>query len=283
MSIVSIAVLITCFNRKENTLKCFSHLFAQALPKNVKFKVYLVDDASTDGTQDAVNEKFLDVEIIQGHGSLFWNGGMRLAFEHAASDVHDFYLWLNDDTYLYDNALNELLRTFEDVSTQNNKLNIVVGSTQDPETGSLTYGGVDRYSWWYPLKFSHVQPEDSPKRCDTMHGNCVLIHKSVASLLGNLDPNFVHHLSDFDYGFRASQQGCSVWIAPGFIGTCSFHGPAWREKNASLDMKLKRINHPKGLRLSEWKIYSQRHAGPLWPIYWLIPYIKFFVTSVFGV
>ena len=40
----SIAVLITCHNRKEKTLKRFSHLFEADLPNNQNLKVFLVDD-----------------------------------------------------------------------------------------------------------------------------------------------------------------------------------------------------------------------------------------------
>lgn len=45
-----IAVLMTCHNRRETTLKCLSSLYDQALPSGVTFKTYLVDDGCADGT-----------------------------------------------------------------------------------------------------------------------------------------------------------------------------------------------------------------------------------------
>lgn len=279
MSTPSLAVLITCHNRKESTLQSLSKLFNQKDIELLNIVVYLVDDASTDGTQFSVQEQFPDVKVLKGDGNLFWNGGMRLAFGEAIKTGYDFYLWLNDDTYLFPDALSKLLSEFKILAKKGHDKAILVGATQDPITGFLTYGGVNRYSWWYPLKFSYVRPDDEAKQCDTMHGNCVLIPAEVTNTLGNLDPAFVHHLSDFDYGFRARQKGCSVWLAPGFVGTCSFHEPKWRDKNLSFNNKIKEINHPKGLRLNEWKIYAQRHGGPFWPIYWLSPYIKLFLTT----
>ena len=50
------------------------------------------------------------------------------------------YLWLNDDTALFPDALSNLL----DASVRLGRENIVVGSTHDPETHQLTYGGVTR-------------------------------------------------------------------------------------------------------------------------------------------
>jgi GT2 family glycosyltransferase len=59
--------------------------------------------------------------------------------------------------------------------------------------------------------------------CDTMHGKCVLIPRSVVQIVGNLDPAFVHYIGDWDYGLRTRQEGCTVWIAPGYLGTCSLN------------------------------------------------------------
>lgn len=282
MSVISIAVLITCFNRRQETLTCLSRLFSQVnLDSLVPFQatVYLVDDGSTDGTSECVRSKYPEVIIIKGHGDLFWNGGMRLAFETAMKSGHDFYLWLNDDTFLYQDAISRLLESFNTLANHGHSKSILVGSTQDANTGLLTYGGVNRYSWWYPLKFVTVNPDSDLKRCDSMHGNCVLIPQLVAKSMGNLDSSFVHHLSDFDYGFRANKKGFSVWTIPGFVGTCSFHEPAWREDSLSLRERFKAVNHPKGLALHEWKIYAQRHGGFFWPIYWLSPYAKLIIAA----
>jgi hypothetical protein len=36
--------------------------------------------------------------VLGGDGSLFWNGGMRLAYADAMRSDFDYYLWLNGDT-----------------------------------------------------------------------------------------------------------------------------------------------------------------------------------------
>ena len=48
----------------------------------------------------------------------------------------DYYLWLNDDTYLFNTAIKELLKT------QRNGAEIIVGSVCDPVTKHRTYGGL---------------------------------------------------------------------------------------------------------------------------------------------
>ena len=86
-----IAILLTVFNRKETTLFCLNSLFKQKIKSNVNFEVFLVDDGSTDGTSNEISIKFPDVNLIKSDGNLFWNGGMRLAWENAiAKEKYDF-------------------------------------------------------------------------------------------------------------------------------------------------------------------------------------------------
>ena len=218
----------------------------------------------------------VQVIILPGDGSLFWNGGMRLAFDEAIKYGYDYYLWLNDDTILYPNALNGLLSQSYMLAKQGNPRAIVVGSTQEPDNGELSYGGLRRRSWVHPLQFCLIEPGDKAIPCDTMNGNCVLIPSSVAEVVGNLDPAFIHNLADYDYGLQARQQKCSIWLAPDYIGTCSYHVLGWRESNSTWQERLNKLNQPKGLLIKEWKVFAKRNAGLLWPIFWLLPYRKLF-------
>lgn len=291
MERTTIAALLTCYNRKDKTLACLEALFNQVLPPGMAIAAYLVDDGSTDGTSDAVQRAYPDVKILQGNGNLFWNGGMRQAIEAAIKDDPDYYLWLNDDTLLYLESLNTLLTTYKQLAARGEARSLLTASTCDPQTGDLSYGGMVRHSWWRPLKFHLVKPGETPKPCDTLNGNCVLIPREVAKLVGNLDPAFTHYLGDFDYGLRAKQQGCTVWIAPGYLGTCSYNPREESQTNSSEDLQdiIKKIDRPKGLSvrqevlysLDEWKHFAQRHGGAFWPIYWLIPYRRLLLLSVF--
>ncbi|HEY9675264.1 MAG TPA: glycosyltransferase family 2 protein [Waterburya sp.] len=287
-----LAALLTCHNRKPKTLACLEALFNQELPREVTIDVYLVDDGSTDGTGEAVAQSYPQVKILQGNGSLFWNGGMGVAFAEALKSDYDVYLWLNDDTILYPNALSNLLETFHRLQLQGEHRTIIAGSTCDPKTTTLTYGGVVRRSRWRPLRFDLVQPDEDVKRCDTINGNCVLIPRAVVQLVGNLDPAFTHYAGDWDYGLRAQQKGCTVWVAPGYVGTCSQNYQPGGDADSSVHLGegLKKIGQPKGLPvrqeilhpIEEWKVFAQRYGGLFWPIYWLIPYRRLLWNSLIG-
>ncbi|MGK2907967.1 MAG: glycosyltransferase family 2 protein [Desulfuromonadales bacterium] len=274
--IEEIAVLLTCHNRREKTLACLETLFDQELPPGCKLRVYLTDDGSTDGTVAAVLQRFHAIRHLAGDGSLFWNGGMRLAFEEALKGNHDFYLWLNDDTLLDLGAVESLLWAYAEVSGGVGAGAIVVGTTRSPRDGRPTYGGVVRRSSLRRTRFSLLEPGDEPLECETMNGNCVLIPRQVAKRLGTLDSTFVHGMGDFDYGLRARATGFQIWVMPGYAGTCDKNPQTGTFHDHSLPLagRWRLMHSPKGLPTKEWRVFCRRHAGPLWFLFFIWPYLR---------
>ena len=267
---------MTCFNRKKMTLEALGSLFGQKHIEDLDMIVYLVDDGSRDGTSQAVAERFPQVSLLQGDGSLFWNGGMRKAFAHALAKGFDGYIWFNDDTCLDEDALHRLtacaLEDSECLGTA-----IVVGSIRDPHTGERSYGGVRKRASRFRLDLVPQLPDDrEPVQCDTMNGNFTLIPASVVKQLGNLDGAFRHQLGDFDYGLRATEAGIPVMLAPGYFGSCSDNlaSGTWRDRSQPLSKRWRHLLSPKGAPVREWLLYTRRHFGWRWPLYALSPYIK---------
>lgn len=266
-----IAVLLTCYNRRETTLECLRALYDQKLPRGVNFNTYLVDDGCTDGTGDAVREQFPDVNVIEGNGNLYWCSGMRMAWAEAMKRDYDYYLWLNDDTLVYEYAIRAMLETANTIRQDSGNDGIVVGSTRDPETGKQTYGGVVRMRKLFSFGFTPLEPSDSPQRCDTMNGNVVLIHRKVFKSVGNLSPDFTHGMSDNDYGLRAKEKGFSCWIAAGYVGECSRNPVSnmWFDPNLPLKERRKQLMCSKQLPPEEWLRFVRRHGGARWITAWL--------------
>lgn len=250
-----IAVLLTVFNRKQQTLSCLKSLFEQEMLDRYVLKVYLTDDGSTDGTAEAVLECFPNkVKIIYGDGNLFWNRGMWTAWNYAVKDgYYDFFLWVNDDTELYKSALKIILKS----SLQNNDMAIIVGATVDTLTHQrLTYGG--------RLADGSI-PVCDGKDCKINHfnGNIVLIPNGVYQKLGNLDYYYTHSKGDFDYGLRAKENGIKMFQCGNVLGECDIHPTTdkWCDPRLPLLTRLKWLKRPNGMPPNETFHLNRKHYG----------------------
>lgn len=256
----SVAVLMACFNRKEKTLFSLKNVYNQkGIGLNFEIHVFLLDDGSTDGTSEEVGLTFPQVNLLKGDGKHYWNRGMHKAWEAASKYDFDYYLWLNDDTNLYDFAFLELLES----SKQTNSRCIICGCIESPLIkGKLTYGGGRMVGKKYVSNY----PTGVIQKCDKINGNCVLIPRYVYERVGNLDRRFVHAIGDNDYSLRAKKIGIVSVTTRNFIAACDNHEtlPKWCLPNIRFIERVKNLYSPLGYsHPREFFIYESRHFGYL--------------------
>lgn len=251
----SIAVLLTVFNRKEKTLECLERLYRLLPMDGYQVEVYLTDDGCTDGTPEAVAEKFPQVNVIHGEGDLFWNRGMWTAWDTAAkAKDYDFYLWLNDDTFVYDN----MLKVLTEAAKGTNEEAIIVGATESSDHSVITYGG--------RLKNGSIpNPDGNLVKVDYFNGNIVLIPRAAYKVLGNLDHYFTHSKGDFDYGMRAKKAGFAMYQCGMVLGECDEHPTLdkWCNPEVPLAQRWEMLNRPNGMPPKETFHLEKRHKGLL--------------------
>ena len=249
-----LAVLLTVFNRRDLTVKCLQRLYEQKIPENVKMEVYLTDDGSTDGTKKAVLDNFPQVHVIDGDGSLFWNRGMWTAWDVAAKvKNYDYYLWLNDDTILYENAITDLVTS----SSCYNDQSIIVGACKATCLDKMTYGGQTKNR-------KLVVPNNMLDReVYYFNGNIVLIPLYVYNKIGNLNFKFRHSRGDIDYGYRAAKEGIKCYQYHRFLGECDLHErPAvWCDPKVSFIKRCRAFYKPTGISPSELFYSERRQKG----------------------
>lgn len=272
-----VAVLMTCYNRVDVTLDCLRHLYSAigACPDDIGWDVWLNDDGSTDGTSASVMAEFPQVRLLNGSGRDFWCGGMRRAWQAALSSgvAYDGYLWLNDDTLLYQDALRSVIEVGGTKA-------IAVGVTCSRSGGRVTYGGRDRAG-------SLVRPTGARTRVYGMNGNCVYVPHEVFKILGNFPSYLTHALGDFDYAQRACRAGVLIYQTPEFIGECDDHDRVvpWKDPHVAFTRRLRNLYSPVGGPepsvffkynygnfglLRAVRVWLQQHVRLLFPGVWTI-------------
>ncbi|STR45532.1 glycosyltransferase family 2 protein [Iodobacter fluviatilis] len=275
MSVDVIAVL-TSFNRKEKTIKSLAFFESAAKAAGLTYSAVLVDDASTDGTAQAVEQSHAWVRVIRGSGNLYWCRGMALAITEALKEESGHILWLNDDTDLNENALKIMSGAGLELKNIYGKSGIIVGCTTS-DGSDVSYGGLKSISAFRKFSYQRVYQEHASIECDAMNGNAVLIAREDVQKIGNLDIKYEHAMGDIDYALMAKKLGIKIFTAPEIVGVCGQNSDKGTSKDASLGMltRWEKMLSRKELPPKSWLHFTFKHGGVLAPLYFVWPYIKF--------
>jgi GT2 family glycosyltransferase len=214
----SISIVIPVRDRKHYTRQILTQLHAQIAEVSAEKKadtdihVIVVDDGSTDGTQQLIKTNFPEVHLIEADGSLWWAGAIAQGMQYAIDRLNaDYFVWLNDDISIAEDFIKTL---------------VCLSSSPEMNFESAIYGGIVRdetYPNW--IVFSGMVEKNLIRRfedflgketleVDTLNGNIVVIPRAIVDQIGL--PNaerFRHYGGDFEFLFRAKAQGFKVILS----------------------------------------------------------------------
>ncbi len=201
----TIAAVVVTFNRKYLLTQCLNALLFQT---RVPDKIFVIDNASSDGTPELLREEgYLDKPIIEyvqisenTGGAGGFHEGMKLAYE-ANYD----WLWLmDDDGYPASDCLEELLTA---------KYNLdVVGSVallpENPTQLTWTFLVFNQNGYFSPKK--RVRSYDELKKMSsrniykdyTLFFNAVLVSRTVIQKIGYVNKELFIRGDEFEYFLR---------------------------------------------------------------------------------
>ena len=253
---MDVAVLIATYKRKSETRICLEKLFQN----NFNVDVFISDSNSKNNIQD-LKKDYSNLNIVNVGNNIFWNRGMNYSWAKAKDKKdYDYYIWLNNDTYLYPNALKTIFNDLKNIKSKS----IVVGITEDKN--KLTYGGRN------DLKGNILSPIGIPQKVKYINGNFVLIPRTVFISLGFLDSTFTHSLGDIDYGLKALNSKIGVYCTSKVVGFCEDDSFKWYDYS-SLFLRLKNFSKPKGTPIKEYFYFNKNHFGYLKAIKFIVAVI----------
>ena len=100
-----LTIVVVSYNTRDYVLPCLEAVF-QALP-HPRFEVLVVDNASSDGSADAIIERFPQVRLIRSNHNLGFAAANNLAAEQARGRL---LLLLNPDTLVRDDTISAIVR-----------------------------------------------------------------------------------------------------------------------------------------------------------------------------
>ncbi len=218
-----LTIIIVSYNTKDLTLKCLETLFKNTHVE--KFRTVVWDNASHDGSADAIQTTFPGVELIRSEENVGFAKANNLVAETVISD---WLLLLNPDTEVHPNAIDELLK----FSKENPKAGITGGRTVFPD-GSLNIASCwQKISLWSSICHATgltavfaKQPlfnqeamidweRDSIRHVDIVVGCFLMIPTSLWKTLGGFDLKYVMYGEEADLCLRAAKLGYEPMITP---------------------------------------------------------------------
>ncbi len=222
---IDCSISIVNYNTRDMVIKCIETVFAYT--KGISFDVTVVDNASTDGSVEAIKKAFPQVQVIANTQNLYFtkacNQGMKASKGRYA-------LCLNPDCYIVDDVFTTLVKYMD----ANPKVGACGPTFLNPD-GSLQSLG-QRFPRFFfglfqltfintvfpnnPARRGRNYYEDKLQEIDAMGGGGILTRKEVFETAGYLDEGYVMYYEDVDWCRRIRAAGWPIMHVP---GTKIFH------------------------------------------------------------
>jgi N-acetylglucosaminyl-diphospho-decaprenol L-rhamnosyltransferase len=235
MSDSDVSVVIVSFNVRDLLLQCLESILSnRQLPteerdrtagdRATKIEIFVVDNASKDGSAAMVRERFPSIRLIENTD----NRGFASANNQAFVQARGRYVWmLNPDTVVRANAL-ESLAKFMDAHPRagacGGKLLYPDGSLQHSAFGFPTLSQIlldfyplnrrltdSRLNGRYPRSW---YARGEPFQIDHPLGADLMVRRETAEQVGWLDGKFFIYCEEIDWCIRIKRAGWQIWCVP---------------------------------------------------------------------
>jgi GT2 family glycosyltransferase len=208
----AVALIILNWNGWRDTVACVESCRELTWPN---YRTVVVDNGSTDGSEENLRRLLPDVEIIQTGANLGFAGGNNIGIRRALEEGADYVWLLNNDTIVAPEALGELVRCLEDNPTA-----AMAGS-------KIYYHDSLRTIWcaggaWEKGRLRLRQRGanqvddgqfDEPRTMGSVSGCSMLVRSDAIARIGLMDESYFLYWEDTDWCARAREQGYGIVLA----------------------------------------------------------------------
>ena len=219
---LDLSIIIVNWNTRDLTARCLSDV--QATVKKIAYEIIVVDNNSSDGSQDMLRTQFPDVKLIANADNIGFaranNQGMII------SDAR-YVLLLNSDAFVKADTIDRMVAFMDehpDAGMAGCKLLYEDGSLQAscatfPTLGTEFYIalGLDKL---FPNSkiFGRYLMTDwdyrSTREVDVIMGAFMLARKSVIDQVGMMDESFFMYSEEVDWCYRFKAAGWKILFTP---------------------------------------------------------------------
>lgn len=214
---MEISFVIVNWNTRNLLLKCLASIFETV--SALEFEVWLVDNASTDGSVGAVRGVYPSVRIIRNDRNL----GFAAANNRAFVKMRGRYaVLINTDVRLKALAIETLFAFMEKMPNAAMACGQLLnedGSKQNSIAPFPTLLSLISNETLLRVLFPGKYPSKrrqyiSPIEVDSCIGACIMVRRNAMEQIGFLDERYFFFMEETDWAYRMKQGGWKIYFVP---------------------------------------------------------------------
>ena len=214
---MELSIIIVNWNTRELLQRCLESV--EETVRNFSHEVFVVDNASTDGSGAMVKERFPEVRLIENSENRGFGNANNQALRIMAGK---YALLLNSDTVLTKHAAAELVSCLEshpEAAMACGQLLNADGSLQNSVAAFPTLltlmTNLPLLETLFPKRFpSKRYVHTGPIEVDSAIGACLLVRKEAIDAVGMFDERYYFFFEETDWAFRMRRAGWKVLYVP---------------------------------------------------------------------
>lgn len=218
-----LSVVFLSYNTRDLTRQALNSVLAAA--EGLEAEIFVVDNASADGSADMVAEEFPQVKLVCNEANVGFSAGNNVALRQVTGE---YALLINTDTIVRRDALHamvEFLDAHPEAGACGCKILDPDGTLQlDSRRGFPTplaafckMSGLSRLFPKHPLMaryhLTHLDPEQTAE-IEVLSGSCMMVRKAAMDQVGLLDEDYFMYGEDIDWCYRFHQAGWKIYYLP---------------------------------------------------------------------
>ena len=203
-----ISVIVLNYNAGELLLNCIESVKKSSY-KNLE--IIVVDNISTDKSQEICKEKHPDIKLIQNNENFGYCEGNNIGIREAEGD---YIIILNPDTIVESNWIEELISAYNKFGEGLYQPKILSLNEKQvlQSTGNMIH--VFGFGFAKDKGRKDREADEEIKKIGYASGTCLFTSRNVLDKVGLLDSFLFLYHDDLDLGWRASQIGINSYYVP---------------------------------------------------------------------
>lgn len=211
---MEVSVIIVNWNAKQLLKDCINSIYKGA--RDLQLEIIVVDNGSTDGSQNMVKKSFPQVILIENEKNLGFSRANNIGFKYSNGK---YLLFLNPDTLVPEKTLEEAIKFMEknrDAGIMGCKHLNPDGSFQPSAFGFIPLTSIFAYILGLNklFKISWLKKKSTIRTVPYTQGSFLFMRRKVFQEIGQFDEGFFLYGEDVDLCKRVWDSGWKVYYYP---------------------------------------------------------------------